>query len=848
MDLRDDSSDEDEELPPGRAPGTAHSGASARQEAAEPVPAHTAVQGQEEISKSKGGDKGVGGGGALAAAIAAAGAMGMTQAATQIDYVAAAADRPALARAEASIKGNQFNTQAWETLCGEAQALPLERARPLYERFLAQFPTAGRFWKYYAEHVYRDGNVAATEEILERGLKSTVNCELWRFYTKFKVETTRSSMEEAAGDAAAESTEGLATGVPAAAADPMKPAHDAFARALDEVGASIDSGDIWHDYLNFLKNLPTKSIYEKGQITLKIRDTYQRVIKQPIQRVAMLWREYEEFERGIVDSSNEQLSQRLLKEHEPAAKNAIAMAKERTDLYKNISFNMLPVPEQPENSIIGRRQVRQLALWRQVIAWEKDQSATQNILEIRLRVRHTYKQALCCLRYFPDFWYDFALEELAAKDTAAATAILNGATRVLPRSLALNLARASLHERLKQTELAETVYEQLIKANPCALVYIQYQRFVRRSKGEKGIKAARAIFARARKAGDSVCNWQLFLAAALLEFYANKNAEVAGKIFELGLKRFPTNVEYARHYVRFLAGRNEEAGLRVLFQRIIDAVDDKQALRPLWNEYLAFENSMAVNGGDVAASELLERRYCERYAESAPRGLAAVSYRLGFLGLMPEGVSDTAFLRRVQRQCAGMSSGPITFASVGSAVVEGSAHGDRLNAAGGGAAVTPGATDILRKPSKSRGASRSRSQQRGHKKRDRSSSRSVTKSEAPMVIMPGFLAPLLAELPTDDQSTYWPTREQDVMLLISSLRNTAMPPPPPKESSGREHGRSQSRSRSRASASQGRNDGDQRGKRKRDASGDSNTPRVTDSNKRPANDIFQRHRMRRQMT
>ena len=153
-------------------------------------------------------------------------------------------------------------------------------------------------------------------------------------------------------------------------------------------------------------------------------------------------------------------------------------------------------------------------------------------------------------------------------------------------SLVLQFARASLLERLKRTTDARKLWEELSRNRPQPLVHIQHMRFARRV---DGIKGARSIFAKARKNAEETCTWRVYVAAALLEFYANNNVKVAGNIFELGLKRFPECIPFITQYVRFLSGLNDEAPLRVLFQRVIGSQmneEKPEMTRPLWLQYM----------------------------------------------------------------------------------------------------------------------------------------------------------------------------------------------------------------------------------------------------------------------
>jgi cleavage stimulation factor subunit 3 len=694
------------------------------------------------------------------------------------------------------------------------------------------------------------------EQVLERGLASTVSCELWRFFTAFK------------RDALIGSAPGGDTAAPALATSPTAEAYDAteaaFGRALDEVGGSIDALPLWQAFIDFFNGRleAATTQYDQGSLQNKLRGVYQRAIKQPMDGVPTVWTAYEAFERSLVSEGNRILAERILKDKEPGAKNIIELARERAKLYEGISLTLLACPAAARGSSMAATQLRQLRKWRDVVKWEKEQGATQSAPEIRIRVRHTYKQGLCCLRFFPELWYEFAMEELAARDTEAALQVLATACSVLaPKvtagtadgakgtsnaegasasssssskdksrtgnddtsdgSLLLSFARASLLERLARPKEATAIYKELTDKAPCPLVHIQYMRFARRAL-KNGVKAARSVFAKARKRKDASCSWRVFVCAALMEFYANKNPEVAGKVFELGLKRFPDSVPFISQYVRFLSGLNDqEAPLRVLFQRIVGSAlndDAPDKIKPIWAQYLAFENSMAVDGGDIGASEMLEKRFRDKYADlgaecgGAPSGLALQAYRYSFLDLEPDLPADRAYLEREGYARHGMMSGPLTFMDAGLGGTGGGGRGGGASTQGSSAASS--SQDRSRSPmvgtknqrnsrSRSRSTTGGRSSSNRNNSNKSNSNNNNAQPSGPMVIYPSFLAPLLAELPLDDQNVYWPTKEEDVKDTIRKFQVLPLPPPPPAEdveSSNSEKGSS--------------------GKRKRDESGD----------------------------
>ena len=449
---------------------------------------------------------------AMQAALAAASAASK---AVRVNYASQASDIPELAHAENLVYREPYNTRAWETICGQAQSLPLDRARPLYERFLTQFPTAGRYWKYYAEHEHREGDVGKADAVFERGLVNTVSCELWRCYTDFKRKVHPEEKEADMVDAA-------------------------YQRALDEIGFSHDALHVWQDYIAWIKArlaaVNTNDQFEQGKLQNKLREVYKRSIKLPIRGIGELWSAYETYERSLVQESNRILAERILKDNEPIAKNMMALAKERSKLYDGVNLNMLACPAITKvGAHLGMEQLIQLQKWRDVVKWEKEQESTHSSSSIRLRVRHTYKQGLCVLRYFPELWYEFAMEELEARDIEAALQVMATGCAILNTDgqgcFVLQFARVSLLEKLKRIKEATQVWETMTQESPSPLLHIQHMRFARRT---DSVKAARKVFAKARKLHESTCTWRVYVAAALLEFYSNNNTKVAGNIFELG--------------------------------------------------------------------------------------------------------------------------------------------------------------------------------------------------------------------------------------------------------------------------------------------------------------------------
>ena len=79
-------------------------------------------------------------------------------------------------------------------------------------------------------------------------------------------------------------------------------------------------------------------------------------------------------------------------------------------------------------------------------------------------------------------------------------------------------------------------------------------KFARRA---EGIKSTREVFKKARE--DVRTQFHVYVGASLMEYYCTKNKDIAFRIFELGLKKFPDNADYIMAYVDYLSHLNGKA-------------------------------------------------------------------------------------------------------------------------------------------------------------------------------------------------------------------------------------------------------------------------------------------------
>lgn len=73
----------------------------------------------------------------------------------------------------------------------------------------------------------------------------------------------------------------------------------AYEFALNHVGQDKDSGEIWKDYIDFLKGTETQTTWDAQQRMDAIRSAFHRAVVVPLENVEVLWRELDAFETNL---------------------------------------------------------------------------------------------------------------------------------------------------------------------------------------------------------------------------------------------------------------------------------------------------------------------------------------------------------------------------------------------------------------------------------------------------------------------------------------------------------------------------------------------------------------------
>jgi cleavage stimulation factor subunit 3 len=187
-------------------------------------------------------------------------------------------------------------------------------------------------------------------------------------------------------------------------------------------------------------------------------------------------------------------------------------------------------------------------------------------------------------------------------------------------------AKPKTREELKQSQLkavADT-WQARIQAvrRLISHVWIAKMRAFRRVQGQgmpkKPKKGFRGTFDEARPRGQLTSD--VYIASALMEWHCYKDG-AANKIFERGLKLFPTDERFALEYIKhMIAANNDITNARVVFETTVtkilaikDSVMDEEARKRKVRPLLGYMHHYEAEYGELSQMQRYERRMKELF-------------------------------------------------------------------------------------------------------------------------------------------------------------------------------------------------------------------------------------------
>lgn len=212
-----------------------------------------------------------------------------------------------------------------------------------YEKFLHCFPRAAKFWKRYADYYRSINDMKNAELILEKGAKTCWNVDLWLTFLSFLLDHYKSNVDRKA---------------------PLDEIQNerakceiAFDSAVDYIGLSVDSYQLWKSYIDFIRSWGEQSALDTTKKINALRKVYQRAVRTPFEQNETFWNEYDNFENNLNDPAMDNVRQDLSRMH----KHSRSILNERKRHVNNIVFDRLATP--PTNVLSELQQLDSWSSW-----------------------------------------------------------------------------------------------------------------------------------------------------------------------------------------------------------------------------------------------------------------------------------------------------------------------------------------------------------------------------------------------------------------------------------------------------------------------------------------------------
>ncbi|KAM5355684.1 hypothetical protein ACJ41O_002330 [Fusarium nematophilum] len=331
---------------------------------------------------------------------------------------------------EARVKQDpRGDMDAWLNLIADhRRSSRLDQARSTYNRFLEIFPQAADIWVEWIEMELGLDNFVDAEQLFGRCLMTVPNVKLWTIYLNY-IRRRNDLNNDPSGQARRTITQ-------------------SYEFVIDNIGVDRDSGNIWQDYVQFVKNGPGQTGgtgWQDQQKMDQLRKVYQRAIAVPMLTVNNLWKEYDQFEMGL----NKITGRKFIQERSPGYMSAKSANIALDNITRHLSRTNLPrLPPAP--GFGGDLDFRdQVEMWKKWIAWEKEDPLVLKADEPKAfnqRVLYCYKQALMALRFWPEIWVDAAewcfQNNVRENDKEIGAELLLEGIRANPESVLLALKHA----------------------------------------------------------------------------------------------------------------------------------------------------------------------------------------------------------------------------------------------------------------------------------------------------------------------------------------------------------------------------------------------------------------------
>ncbi|KAK0536636.1 mRNA 3'-end-processing protein rna14 [Tilletia horrida] len=333
----------------------------------------------------------------------------------------------------------------------------LDEIRKVYDDFFQIFPTAEKQWVAYLDLELAHSNFAQVESLFARCLRNTPSMELWRFYLSY-TRRVNPLPPITGGTDAAEETPREKT---------RRTIEAAYEFCLSYIGREKDSGNIWMEYIHFIKEREVRAVYKEGQKMDDLRRVYHRALAIPLNNIEIIWRDYDQWESSL----NKVTAKKFLGDRSAAYMTARSALRELHSLVDHLHRPALPrlpawfATHLPNAAYYDVDRDRDLAEdWKKYLSWEaKNPLRIDEPATLQARVIGAYKRAMMTMRFYPEIWYSASSYCASVGRSDEAVEWLRDGMKACPGSFLLSFAFVDLQEGRKQTSECSSVLDALLQ-------------------------------------------------------------------------------------------------------------------------------------------------------------------------------------------------------------------------------------------------------------------------------------------------------------------------------------------------------------------------------------------------
>lgn len=297
-------------------------------------------------------------------------------------------------------------------------------------RYVASLTQASQ-WIAYAEMELAHSNFGRVDAIFVRCLRTTLSVDLWQFYLQYTRRVNPLPPFTGEDNSPREQT--------------RRVLEDAYEFALKHIGWDRESGVVWQDYINLLREREARGSWQEGQKMDQLRRVFRRAVVIPLNQVEAIWRDYDAYENAL----SKLTAKKFLAESSPGYMQARSVLRELKGYTENLARPELPHLPCWVQTVPGSRppakERQTLQAWRRYLDWEeKNPLMLEDAAALQSRVLSAYRKAVMYMRFDAVLWYNAASFCQAAHRENDALAWYRAGIEACPWSLLLRFAYAEL--------------------------------------------------------------------------------------------------------------------------------------------------------------------------------------------------------------------------------------------------------------------------------------------------------------------------------------------------------------------------------------------------------------------